>query len=42
MQGDLAKASIIHIAPSEPKTSIDQQRMNIGLCATSPTPKSPQ
>ena len=36
--GDLAKARIAHIALRDPVTSIVQQRTNLGLCVTSPSP----
>ena len=39
---DLTKASIVHIALSDPMTGIDQQRATLGEAhVLSPPPKSP-
>ena len=39
--GNVAKTGIVHIAPSDPMTNIDQQRSSLGSCATSPSSESP-
>ena len=39
MPGDLPMVSIIHIAPKDPMTSINQQRTSLGSCPTSSLPQ---